>query len=92
MKRKTRYAGEKNRKKVGVPEKLWKCMGAAGTVACSRMWDDLTKDGGVWMAPDTPKLTLAQWRVLRYNMAVTAGMVVREMKKDEEAGIALWSR
>ena len=81
---------EKSRKRIGVPKTMWKKLGRAGQAAAMRMWGDLTRDGSIWMHPDAPKLKREHWHVLRYNMSVIAGSMVREMKTDEDAGIALW--
>ena len=83
---------ERNRKRVGVSKALWKKLGPAGQVACSRMWDELSTDFGNWLHPDTPKMKRQHWSTLRCNMAIAAGFVVKEMKIDEKAGIALWDK
>ena len=88
---KKRFGNEKNRKRIGVPRRLWMKMGPDGQVMCQRMWDRLRMCGVSILMPDgSPKLKGSIEKVLRYNIAVEAGLARREMKQDEDGGIAKW--
>lgn len=84
---------ERNRKRVGVPKKLWKKLGPLGQAACNRMWDIIGQDGGrgeTVVHPDASKMKRVHWKTIKYNMSLLAAFVATEMKEDEDTGIAKW--
>lgn len=83
---------ETNRKRIGVPKKLWNKMSDQAKVLCCRMYDDVGRVPDNYLHPDTKPMNQKEWQVIRYNMAVTAAFALDDMRDDELAGIAKWHK